>query len=120
MMMHMAGDSAPPFFVVGCPRSGTTMLRMMLDGHPHLAIPDESHFVVGLAPRWWVRRSASIDDILAHPKVRAWDVDPDELASAVCCPVGSSYADRVDAVFSAYARLHGKARWGDKTHGYVT
>ena len=41
-----------PFpFIVGCGRSGTTLLRALCDGHPHLAIPPESHFVVGLAPR---------------------------------------------------------------------
>src|SRR5262245_19113162 len=44
-------------FVVGCPRSGTTLLRAMLDSHSELAIPGESYFVVQLepkfGPRWW-------------------------------------------------------------------
>ena len=31
-----------PFFVVGCSRSGTTMLMLMLDEHPRLAIPGET------------------------------------------------------------------------------
>ena len=31
-----------PFFVVGSQRSGTTMLRLMLDSHPDLAIPFET------------------------------------------------------------------------------
>ena len=33
-------------FVVGVGRSGTTLLRMMLDAHPELAIPPETHFVL--------------------------------------------------------------------------
>ena len=38
-----------PFpFVVGSPRSGTTLLRVMLDAHPDLAVPGESYFVVGV------------------------------------------------------------------------
>src|SRR5262245_4391521 len=96
----------------------------MLDGHPRLAVPDESHFVIGLAPRWWrPGRRPTLDDVLAHPKLRAWDVDPVMLrARAEADPrAGSgSYAALVDAVCSAYAAEHGKARWGDKTPGYVS
>ena len=39
---------SPPFpapFVVGVGRSGTTLLRLMLDSHPELAIPPETHFI---------------------------------------------------------------------------
>ena len=32
-----------PFFIVGCVRSGTTMLRDVLRRHPHLAAPEETH-----------------------------------------------------------------------------
>lgn len=35
-------------FVVGANRSGTTLLRLMLDSHPELAIPPETHFVPNL------------------------------------------------------------------------
>ena len=28
-----------PVFVIGCPRSGTTMLQLMLHSHPRLAVP---------------------------------------------------------------------------------
>lgn len=33
-----------PFFIIGCVRSGTTMLRNLLRCHPHLACPEETHF----------------------------------------------------------------------------
>ena len=36
--------SVQPFFIVGCPRSGTTMLRDILRLHPNLACPEETHF----------------------------------------------------------------------------
>ena len=39
----------PPIpFIVGMNRSGTTLLRMMLDAHPDLTIPPETHFVPDL------------------------------------------------------------------------
>jgi hypothetical protein len=34
----------PPFFIVGCVRSGTTMLRDLLRLHPNLDCPEETHF----------------------------------------------------------------------------
>lgn len=33
----------PPFFILGCVRSGTTMLRDILRRHPNLACPEETH-----------------------------------------------------------------------------
>ena len=32
------------FFIVGCPRSGTTLLRRMLDTHSEMAVTPETHF----------------------------------------------------------------------------
>ncbi len=37
--------AAPAIFIVGVARSGTTLLRLMLDAHPRLAIPPETHFI---------------------------------------------------------------------------
>lgn len=34
----------PPFFILGCVRSGTTMLRNVLRLHPNLVSPEETHF----------------------------------------------------------------------------
>jgi hypothetical protein len=33
-----------PFFIIGCVRSGTTLLRDVLRNHPRLAAPEETHF----------------------------------------------------------------------------
>src|SRR3954449_9011995 len=35
-----------PIIVVGCPRSGTTMLQLMLHAHPRIALPPENRFVL--------------------------------------------------------------------------
>lgn len=42
-----------PVFIVGCPRSGTTLVRRMLDAHPGLAIAPETHFMQYL----WAHRT---------------------------------------------------------------
>jgi hypothetical protein len=122
---------APPLFVVGCGRSGTTLLRMMLDSHPHLAIPGESHFI----PALWksrrrylsrdaldVRRLAS--DIMKTPHVRQWELPQDAVWSRLEGLGRQGFPPRdfpavVEAFFLAYADHHGKTRWGDKTPIYV-
>jgi hypothetical protein len=38
-----AAKTKAPFFILGCVRSGTTMLRNVLRMHPHLACPEETH-----------------------------------------------------------------------------
>ena len=35
-----------PIFVLGCPRSGTTLLQLMLHSHPRIAVPAETRFVL--------------------------------------------------------------------------
>ena len=38
------GQDNTPFFVLGCVRSGTTLLRDILRQHPRLESPEETHF----------------------------------------------------------------------------
>src|ERR671934_589565 len=48
-------DGSPYVFVVGCPRSGTTVLQRMLDCHPQLAVANDTEFIAaaikGIRPR---------------------------------------------------------------------
>lgn len=108
-----------PFFVVGCPRSGTTLVRTILDGHSRLSIPPESHFVVALA-RHGRRGAVTVDDIIAHPEFKAWNADAEALRHWVDRVAPTNYRELVSAVFDWYAVSHGKHRWGDKTPGYVS
>jgi Sulfotransferase family len=118
--------AAPPFFIVACDRSGTTMLRLILDRSPDVAIPTESMIVVDMAA---IRsRFGDLDtdeqfDRLAravwrHPKVREW-----RLEGAPPRREGrrgaAAYRAALEAPYRAYAAGHGKPRWGDKTPYYV-
>lgn len=44
--LQPAADTAPPIFLVGSERSGTTLLRLMLDQHPQVTWCKEFEFVV--------------------------------------------------------------------------
>lgn len=126
MTTAAAQSTAAPFFVVGAQRSGTTMLRLMLNNHPRLAIPFESGFIPvffrRLAEYGDLAEPANaarlLGDICRHPKVEKGGLVPD--AGAVLSRRTVTYRDLVDAIFSEYAQRKGKARWGDKTPAYVT
>lgn len=119
-------SSRAPFFVVGAQRSGTTMLRLMLNNHPRLAVPFESGFIPvffrRLAEYGNLAEPANVarllKDICLHPKVEKGGLVPD--TGAVLSKPIATYRDLVDAIFSEHARRKGKARWGDKTPAYIT
>ena len=104
-----------PVFVVGVPRSGTTLLRQMLRGSRTLAIPRESHFVPRAleAPT----PTAALDVVLSSPKLTTWEIDPDAVRRRAAS--AADPAAVVRAAFETYAEAQGRRRWGDKTPGYV-
>src|SRR5216684_2083301 len=43
----------PYLFIVGCPRSGTTLLQRMVNAHPAIAITPESHWIAKFPQKNW-------------------------------------------------------------------
>lgn len=91
-----------PIFVVGTMRSGSTMLRLILDSHPNVAIGAETGFAGGLA---------------AAREIPGWN-----FGSGWYERIGWSEAemdqrlhDLYDPMFRRHARAQGKSRWGEKT-----
>ncbi|MGI8873349.1 MAG: sulfotransferase family protein [Egibacteraceae bacterium] len=91
-----------PIFIVGTMRSGSTLLRLILDSHPNVAIGPESGFM-GAAS--------------AMKAIPAWDAGPgwydrfglDE--AQMDARIRRFFCD----IFERYATERGKVRWGDKT-----
>jgi len=105
--------------VLGVRRSGTTLLRVMLDRHPDLAVPDESYFIPQLADRQppRIEVDAFIDDLRRLPTIRDWAVPLDEVRPRL--RAGMPLGQAIGAVYDTYAARHGKSRWGDKTPMYM-
>jgi len=117
-----------PIFIVGCPRSGTTMLQLMLHAHPRIAIPPETRFVLeGFRRRRHFgdlrrpeHRRALAEWIVRRTESRFVDLglDAEEVIDAIVSgppTLGAAFA----AVFQAYSRKFGKPRWGDKRPAYI-
>ncbi|MFN8112066.1 MAG: sulfotransferase [Solirubrobacterales bacterium] len=115
-------EARPPApFVVGLTRSGTTLLRMMLDAHPLLTIPPETHFVPELIKA--ARAEEGVDGMLAAlTSNRTWEdfgIASAEMRERLAQVPAGDAAGAVRAFFEAYAEKQGKPRWGDKTPAYM-
>jgi hypothetical protein len=109
----------PPLLILGVRRSGTTLLRVMLDRSSELAVPDESYFIPQLADRH--RRPLDVDrfvdDLRRLPTLREWGLAPEDVRARI--RPGSTLGKGIAAVYAAYAEREGKQRWGDKTPMYM-
>jgi Sulfotransferase family len=116
-----------PIFVVGCPRSGTTMLQLMLHAHPRIAIPPETRFLMAA----YDARSdfGDLEKEANRLALARWIVDRKQTRFADLGLDGQQIIDEIVAgpptlgsalgiVLRAYAVRFGKPRWGDKRPGY--
>ncbi|HEX5132871.1 MAG TPA: sulfotransferase [Candidatus Krumholzibacteria bacterium] len=117
-----------PIFIIGNPRSGTTLLRLMLTCHPHIVVPPEAGFAVNLMPAHAGFRGAPgelehfLSDLLASPKFEHWQLARPVLETYLRETVAPrDYASLVAGVYACYGAVHqpGKPRWGDKNNFYL-
>ncbi len=103
-------------FVVGCGRSGTTLLQSLLASHPEITSFPESHFFPQLRPgRRWARKLG-----LISPRAPARF---DAFVAAVGwprrvrprLPLARGYARAFVRLLDAIALKDGKANWVEKT-----
>lgn len=121
-------SSDRPIFIVGCARSGTTLLAMMLHSHPRIAMPPESQFLMKLYnnranygdlndPK---NRAAVAASIIDHKDSKFLDLQLDkEVVRKKIIDGPPTIGSAAGIVFREYAARFGKPRWGDKRPNYV-
>jgi Sulfotransferase family len=112
-----------PIFLVGCPRSGTTLLRDLFRSHEEVAFPPrETHYLPLLYEAYGDPSTATqarrlVRNIETNWRYRTW------LGSGYAARIPDSqrysFGGLVDWMMSDWARSNGAGRWGDKTPGYA-
>jgi hypothetical protein len=123
----MTRHNLAPIFIVGCGRSGTTLLRLMLNRHPRIAIPGETWYfryldrqrehILGEPETSW-RRTLG-DSIEALATFSELGITRAQLDAELTHTSRLRWGDVLAVANRAFARAEGKPRWGDKTPGYV-
>jgi len=118
-----------PIFVIGAPRSGTTLLRLILTTHPDICIPPESLFFVALEPKYGNVSNLlpQIEEFLndlyneKFPKFCEWNVDRKFLLNNLKSYQELSYPLAVETVYQTYRQQFDSTAsiWGDKNPCHI-
>jgi len=120
-----------PIFIIGNPRSGTTLLRLMLTCHRNIVIPPECGFAVWLYDKYghWEKLEkysnsllmGFIRDLMCCRKIETWNVEEKNLFEFLSGRKPASYSDLVSYIYEWYGLSQGKSvkRWGDKNNFHI-
>ncbi len=117
----LSAGTEPAPFIVGLSRSGTTLLRLMLDAHPAIAIPPETHFIPAVAKACQNASDQHQAFLEALTSAFTWPdfhIDVDLLKSRIADCEPFNITDALRIFYTLYAERFGKRRWGDKS-GYL-
>lgn len=111
-----------PIFLIGAPRSGTTLLRVMLDRHPSVHICNETYYFYYVYERRKAfgnlsdagNRLRLIGQYMETRRGGGLGLEP-RLSRDILMAEGHTYRDFFRTVLRLAAESQGKTRWGEKT-----
>jgi hypothetical protein len=98
------GEASAPIFVLGHPRSGTTLMRWILDSHPRICCVSDSYIIRTLRQAFW----SGTRDL---QNLRRMGIPDSRLKELVVRFIGS--------IYDIIAKQAGKQVWADKTNVYA-
>jgi hypothetical protein len=115
----------PYLFIVGCPRSGTTLLQRMINAHPQITVTPESHWIPRLIEKPWAATAEGtvtrklIRRLITHPKFARLRISREQVRKLAPKGQAVSYPGLVTRILDLYANAQGKPLVADKTPDYV-
>src|SRR4051812_43294899 len=117
-----AQTSAAPIFVVGFPRSGTTLTQSLIGAHPQIAAPPEMHYFSRVVLHRWhwgdLSDDAEVRRVVAAavgtPRLDNCGFDVDRIVERARSGP-RTLGGVLDAIMTDFAVREGKQRWCEKT-----
>ncbi len=103
-----------PVFILGNPRSGTSLLRIILHNHDYIVAPPESGF-----SQWWCKKyqdweiddinsprlDAFLKDLSTSKKIETWELDFTVVKNVIHENKPSNYGELVACIYLCYAEV---------------
>ena len=119
-----------PIFIVGCERSGTTMLRLILCSHKNIAIPPQTKYIKKLYKRRFLFGDLSKEK--NRNKLKNWfsnnhdkktklidmDIGKNDIQNELEV-AGNTIGSYLATILKLYSQNNNKVRWGDKHPYYI-
>jgi hypothetical protein len=126
----MSKNNQKPIFIIGCERSGTTLIRLILHSHPNIALPPQTKFLKKIYKRRLQWRNLAneanriklshwfTDHFDNHTKLPDLGLEAGDIRKEIVSSA-TSLGAAATGVFKLYSRKFNKPRWGDKRPYYI-
>jgi hypothetical protein len=119
-----------PIFILGNPRSGTSLFRIMLTCHPSIHIAPECGFI-----QWWFQKYKDwsisdsknegkvdefIKDLSSSKKINSWRLNYKRIKNSIIENLPENYSELSACIYLEHAKDKTELLyWGDKNNYYI-
>lgn len=118
-------DRSPHLFIVGCARSGTTLLQRVVGAHPQIAVAPSMHWIASHLRAHGIKRPEDpvtpgmIYGVLGDSRFTRFKIRRRDLENLFCPRGEIPYSEFLAGIFDLYGKAEGKPLVGNKTAPYV-
>jgi hypothetical protein len=110
----------PYLFIVGCARSGTTLVHRIVDAHPKIAITTEMHWITRqFKSRNGLVTPELVSELTGHKRFAQFEIPREEFEGLLGSGEAIPYPTFLNRVFGLYGKINNKPLVGNKTPAYV-
>jgi len=115
------------FFIIGNPRSGTTLFRLMLNKHSSVSVPPEAGFLVWLYNEYSEFDSnfdykSIVESLKNTNKIESWNLDFTNLQDFINLHKPITYSELMNVIYEFYSTIilrKDVKLYGDKNNYYL-
>jgi hypothetical protein len=110
----------PYLFIVGCARSGTTLVHRIVDAHPEIAITPEMHWITRhFKSRNGLVASELVSELIGHKRFAQFEIPREQFEGLLGSGEALPYLTFLRRVFGLYGKIKNKPLVGNKTPAYI-
>jgi hypothetical protein len=120
-----------PVFIIGNPRSGTTLLRLAVTSHSNVCIPPEAGFLCWFSAAYgawtqsdWANQNKTknfLEAVATSKKFVTWGLSNSDLLDAFIMEPPVNYSSACSIIYNEYRKKKKPSAsiWGDKNNFYI-